>query len=234
MASASYPHARDLVEEFPDIAVFLIVTTCDYQNIVETLTHARDRRSRRKASSTGTDYQALESALATSPVDSQQSVSPPNIQRFRPRTPQNSRSALPPSPAPTPSTGKSPLLKEHLEYVCILDGPPDGQIQEHPLSMRKTPMRHNLIREDIFKTRLWSSCRVESVPNAPISLECPGTSTGFLLSSHRVILTWRRSDSHKTHETMFYLVPDEIDVDILLGYLDSGEGSSYSTYKPHV
>jgi hypothetical protein len=230
MASASYPHAQDLVEEFADVAAWLLATTCDYRDIVEILTEAR-KRGQRKASSSGSDYKALEPALATSPVHSHQSVSPPNIQRFRPRTPQNSRSALPPSPAPTSSsTGKSSIPKAHAEYVVVLaDGSTDDQIQEHKLSMRKAPIPSSLIREDIVRTRLCDGVSVESITNAPISLECPTTPNGFLSSSYRVTLTWRRTTSYKTHETLFYLVSGEINVDILLGYPDSGEGSSYIT-----
>ena len=206
---------------------------CEYRDIVETLTQARNR-SRRKASSAGTDYQALESALATSPVDSQQSVSPPNIQRFRPHTPQDSRSALPPSPPPSLSTGKSHLPKAHVEYVIVIaDGPADDQVQEHKLSMRNAQVSYNLIREDIVQTRLRSGVSVEPIPNGPITVGS-ATPSGSLLSYYQVKLTWRRTSSHKTHETLFYLVPGEINVDILLGYLDSGEGLSYGTYKIHT
>ena len=230
MASENLQYAQDLVEEFPERAVWLIANGCKYRDIVETLTQARNR-NRRKSSSAGADY----TTPATSSVGSQQSVSPPNNQRFPPHTPRTSRSALPPSPAPTPSTGKSPRPDAHMEYVLVIvDGPADDQVLERKLSMVKAPVPHSLIREDIVRTRLYNSVRVEPVPNAPISLEYPATPSGFLLSSHQVALTWRRPGSPKTHQTLFYLVPGEINVDILLGYPDSGGGSSYSTCEIHA
>jgi hypothetical protein len=234
MASASYQHAQDLVRGFPDAAICLIVAACDYRDIVETLTQAR-YQSHRETPSAGANYKSIEPAPPTSPGDSQQSVSPPNNQRFRPQTPQTNRSAFPPSPAPTPSTGKSPLPKSNVEYVVVIaDGPADDQVKEYKLSMRIAPVLCSLIREDIVRTRLCSGASVKFVPNAPISIECPATPSGSLLSSHQVTLTWRRTTSHKTHETLFYLVPDKINVDILLSYSDSGGGSSYITCKIHT
>lgn len=227
MASATekypekYQHAQDLVKQSPEDAACLIAAVCDYRDIVETLIRVRDRGQRNSA-----DSKAFESELATSPVDSQQSVSPSNIQTSRART-------LPPSP-PTSLTGKSSSPKGRPEYVVVIaDGPADDPVQEHKLAMRKGQMLHSLIREDIVRTRLWGSVTVEPIPNAPISLDCPATPNGFLLSSQKVILTWRRIGSHRTHETLFYLVPGDINVDILLGYSDSGEGSSYSTCETH-
>jgi len=223
MASENLPHAQDLVEEFPESAIQLITNKCQYKDIVETLSQARNR-NRRKSSST-----------VSSSVDSQPSVSPPNSQRFLPHTPRNSGSAHPLTPAPTPSTGKSPRPNAHMEYVLVIvDGPAHDPIQEHKLSMVKAPVQRSLISEDIVQTRLYNSVSVESVPNAPISLQCPATTNGSLWSSRQVTLTWRRPSSLKTHHTLFYLVPGEINVDILLGYPDSGEGSSYSTCEIHA
>ena len=223
MASENLQHAQDLVEEFPERAAWLIANGCQYRDIVETITQARNR-NRRKSSSAG-----------ASSVDSQQSASPPNNQRFLPNTPRTSRSALPPSPVPTPSTGKSPRPNSHMEYVLVIvDGPADGQVQEHKLSMVTAPVPHSLIREDIVRTRLYNSVSVESVPTAPISLVYPATPGGFLLSSYQVTLTWRRPGSFRTHQTLFYLVPGEINVDILLSYPDSGGGSCYSACEIHA
>src|SRR5579871_1907035 len=192
MASASYQHAQDLVEYFPKEAIWLIAIKCNYQDIVETLTQARNRE-RRKPLSNGSDYQTHEHALATSPVDSQSSISPPNNQRFRPRTPQTTRPALPPSPAPTSSsTGKSPFAKAQPEYVAVIvDGPPNDQ--EQKLSMKIASVVHSLISENIVRTRLWGRVNVKPILNGPIQLQCPAVSGGFLPSSHQVTLTWRRT-----------------------------------------
>ncbi len=119
-----------------------------------------------------------------------------------------------------------------MEYVVVIvNGRADGQVQEHKLSMVTAPVHHSLIREDIVRTRLYNTVSIESVPNAPISLLYPATPSGFLWSSHQVTLTWRRPNSLRTHETLFYLVPGEINVDILLGYPDSGGGHQVQRYS---
>lgn len=45
-----------------------------------------------------------------------------------------------------------------------------------------------------------------------------------VLVSECVTLQWRRPQSNTTHNTTFYIVPKNVlDIDILLGYEDSGE-----------
>lgn len=91
--------------------------------------------------------------------------------------------------------------------------------------MRTAPIEYSVIREDVVYERLFRSASISPVPGERISLPCPGVSGDMLISSFWTELTWRRPDSDPTHKTAFYLVPRRLlDIDVLLGYRDSGEG----------
>jgi hypothetical protein len=59
-----------------------------------------------------------------------------------------------------------------------------------------------------------------------ISLQHHGLLGDELLSSEQVTLTWPRPLSRKAHETLFYIVLNEIEADALFGYIDPARGSS--------
>jgi hypothetical protein len=233
---ANYPHAERLVKQFPDEAIDLIARSCELQDIVEWLGLACRKfgRGPYEPVSPESEYKSFGPPLHTSPTDSQQSVSPPSVQRYPLRTPQPSRPAPPPSPARTSSSSKSPLSKSRTEYIIIVaDGPEDGQVQEHKLSIRKAPVNFSVISQQVARTRLYGGVSIKEIPEGSISLQHPGVSGGVLLSSEQVTLTWRSPPSRKTHETLFYLVSNEIDADILLAYTDPAEGSSDIVLPKH-
>lgn len=227
---ANYPHAEQLVKQFPNEAIDLIAQTCELQEIVDSITLACQKFGRNpyEPLSPKSEYKSF----GSSPTDSQQSVSPPSVPRYPLRRPQQSRPALPPSPARTSSSSISPLSKSRTEYIIIVaDGPEDDL--EHKLSMRQAPVNFSVISQDVVRTRLHDGVSIKEIPQGSISLQHPGVSGSVLLSSEQVTLTWRRPPSRRTHETSFYLVSNEIDVDILLGHTDPAEGSSDIVLPKH-
>lgn len=220
---ANYPIARKLVETFPEKAIELIVSTCEYQQISTALAVAGHARSLKSPNVNARDqYSVLEapfpSASFTSSQHSASPKSPPITSRY-PRSRANT-AALPPSPAPTSSTGQS---SNRPEYINI----PIGGTKECQLSMRKVPTEHSVIRQSIVDRRLRNHCEVEEIANGPMFLPFQ---SGVLRSCFRTDLTWRRSPSYKTHMATFYIVQEDIDFDILLGEADSGEGLTTSLY----
>ena len=96
--------------------------------------------------------------------------------------------------------------------------------------MKRAAVSHSLIRQDVVQERLDMEDDCEEacidVPYGETRLTC----------RYKVAMTWIRPSpgTNKTHETVFYLVAnvDEMDVDILLGTADSGEGLFLSMFLP--
>jgi hypothetical protein len=231
----NYTHAEQLVRHFPNEAIDLIARKCELQEIVELGALAGRKYGIGPYEPLGleSEYKSFGPPPNTSSTESQQSVSPPNVQRYPHRSPQSSRHALPPSPS-TSSSRKSPLTKSRPEYIIIVaNGPEDDPVQEHTLSVGKVSVNFNVISEEVVRTRLYDGVAIEENSHGSISLQLPGVPGGVLQSSEQVTLTWRRPMAHRTHQTLFYLVPNEIDTDVLLGYTDPAKGLSNIVLPKH-
>jgi len=92
--------------------------------------------------------------------------------------------------------------------------------------MRPALIKHSVIRGDVVGRRqLEDSFNISQAGLTHV--EVPHRVTGELRLvpvSCAIELTWRQPHSNSTHETLFYVVPKEtLDIDILLGYDDSGQ-----------
>ncbi|KAF2436139.1 hypothetical protein EJ08DRAFT_227833 [Tothia fuscella] len=214
---ANWSKAELLVQTYPFKAVELIASTCSYEEITKSITigrHGHRASDSFTAVSAENEYSALRPPF-NSPPNSQQSGSPPvNSRDFR-RPP----TRAPPSPAPTASTSKSSTAPEYVVIIC--DGQAGSTIRECRLSMRTGLTELSTIRTDIVRDRLGECVSIEPIPTGPVSIHYPGAH-GAMLSHYQARLTWRRSNSHRTHETTFFMVSNDFDSDILLGDVDSG------------
>lgn len=143
-------------------------------------------------------------------------------------------SEYPLSPARTARSETSHSTKGetgHKEYIYLLSAVEDG-IKEQPVCMRTAPIANSVIRHGLISK---SELDANMVSTEEREVHIPlGADTGTVTAVpfHRAVqLTWRRLKSDMTHNTTFYVVPEKLlDIDILLGYLDSGGGA----YAQHL
>jgi hypothetical protein len=96
------------------------------------------------------------------------------------------------------------------EYIIILDtGVP------HMLPIKSGFMPYSLIEEHVVRDR-FPAAVVRNCPS-PIPMRYNGVMGPELMAYEEVLLTWHRNDSGKTHKTVFYLVSNLPDTDVLLG-----------------
>jgi len=93
--------------------------------------------------------------------------------------------------------------------------------------MRSASIKFSVIGGDVVgKRNLEDSFNLSQAEFTHV--EVPHRVTGetqLVPVSCAIELTWRRPHRNTTHNTLFYVVPKEVlDIDILLGYEDSGEG----------
>jgi hypothetical protein len=139
-------------------------------------------------------------------------------------------SAEPPSPPRTGSNySKSLASKEGIENILILTMDEDDDIKKHPATLRTAPIEYSVIGQHMLSDGRICESEIEELDERQISIPqrgIPGTFVDVTVS-FRVQLTWRRTrtKSNASHRTTFYLVRQEfLDIDILLGSPDSGEG----------
>jgi hypothetical protein len=135
--------------------------------------------------------------------------------------------AEPPSPPKTRSNhSKSLFGKDGREAILILAMNEDDDIDKLPATMMLAPIEYSVINEQMFDTGRICDSNIEEIDEEEISVPRRGAPGLLSLTvSSRAKLTWKRSKSNASHMTVFYLVNQEfLDVDILLGSLDSGEG----------
>ena len=219
--------AKQIVRQFPDQAVELIAKCCKYEDIlsykqrgsVENMDDGLHTESNLKTFGPTTPTSAPGAQISSSPADDR------NLQN---RTPPILRPIAPLSPVTiASSSSKSPRSKNGTQYMIILTSV-EGNVEEQPVRMRTAPIANSVICEEVVHQHLSASVNVYAVQEGRITLHCPETSGVIgdtLISSWYTKLTWRRSGSDATHKTTFYLVPRLLlDIDVLLGYRDSGEG----------
>ena len=122
------------------------------------------------------------------------------------------------------STRSEPSL---VEYIILL--PYGGtEVEEHLVRMKFAPIQYSVLREDVvFARHIDATCELnEPEPNEVYVPRRDGKGVELALASCSIKLTWRRPRRNSTHQTIFYVVPKEaLDIDVLLGYEDSGEGN---------
>jgi hypothetical protein len=127
------------------------------------------------------------------------------------------------------SHSKSLTSKEGIENILILTMDEDDNIKKHPATLRTAPIEYSVIGQHMFSDGRISKSEIEELDERQISIPQRGTPGTFVDVAvlFRVQLTWRRTrtKSNASHSTTFYLVGQEfLDIDILLGSPDSGEG----------
>jgi hypothetical protein len=137
--------------------------------------------------------------------------------------------AEPPSPPTTRSNNSKSLSgKDGRETILILATNEDDGIEKLPATMMLAPIEYSVISEQMFDNGRICDSNIEEIDEEEISVPrrgAPGLLSQITVSS-RAKLTWKRSKSNASHTTMFYLVHQQfLDVDLLLGSLDSGEGT---------
>jgi hypothetical protein len=143
----------------------------------------------------------------------------------------------PPSPPRTRSNhSKSLAGKDGRENIVILATNEDDDIETHLATMKPAPIEHSVIGEHMFLVGRICESNIEDIDEELISIPrrgVPGTLIQVAVSS-RAELTWKRSTSNASHKTMFYLMPQEfLDIDLLLGSPDSGEGTLLCSVQAH-
>ncbi|KAF2013029.1 hypothetical protein BU24DRAFT_465364 [Aaosphaeria arxii CBS 175.79] len=171
--------------------------------------------------------------LGSSSIESQYPNSPPA--RHRPAQPQYPSSiSIPATPISPPRTVSSVLSHSsrgestHREYILLINHGERG-VEERPASMRNASINSSVMREGLQYTS-------NHTPSDKEYVEIPGSIPETYLSVPVLYCTdviWRRQKSNSTHSTTFYVVSKrELDIDILLGLEDSGEGTM--EYPPPV
>lgn len=105
----------------------------------------------------------------------------------------------------------------------------DDDIEKHPATMMFAPIKYSVINKYMFDEGRICDSNIEEIDDVEITVPLRGSPGSFsqITVSSRAKLTWKRSKSNASHKTMFYVVHQEfLDIDLLLGSLDSGEGMS--------
>jgi hypothetical protein len=221
---------QSFVEDHPEKAVEVLMKCCHDQDIEkDIIEYLLDQQSKSTENTSNNDAYAAPAPKIS--LASQRTGS------FSSNTRQSNRNysgtgtyAEPPSPPKTRSNhSKSLSGKDGKETILILAMNEDDDIEKLPAIMMLAPIEYSVISKQMFDAGRICDSNIEELDEEKISVPrrgAPGILTQVTVSS-RAKLTWKRSKSNASHTTMFYLVHQEfLDVDLLLGSLDSGEGTS--------
>jgi hypothetical protein len=201
---ANYQSAKALVLTFPEKAIELIASTCEFNEINSCITIA----------SLSSDKNPI--------MNARHGINNTLDSRFPSTSSTSSRhSGSSKSPASTSSTTQSSTRPD---YINI---PIRGR--ECKLAMRTVSTENSIIRQDIVVSRLSGDDNVLVEPTQDGPVHTPYQNR-ILTSDYQIELTWRRDGSYKTHVAVFYLVTDDIDSDVLLGDADLGGSFNTSAY----
>jgi len=236
-----------LVEESPEKAVDILVRYYHqdaniHEEIKAYLLHHRPSRNAHPGplSPPNSFNITLGRPHPTPSIDSHHSASPPPRQRLPHRASTSSARPFTGAPLSPPSTVSSVTSRSSKgeavagEYVILLTFT-EGSVKEHIVRMRTAPIAHSLMREEVVHRRNLTASLVPA-EECGVFLPYPAGSHAQkeVPVTYCAKLEWFRSGSNSTHSTTFYIVPREmqhmLDVDVLLGYKDSGEGAS-GVYK---
>jgi hypothetical protein len=224
-----------LLERSPEKAAELLVRYCQdtriHNEIATYLIHQSSRSVQPGALSPSNSLNiTLAPQRSASSVDSHHSESPLMRQRLARRPSASARPLAPlspPSTVPSSSSHSSRGEAAPGDYIVLLTFT-DGSVREDIVRMRTAPIACSVMREDVVHKRgLTASLRetdecrvfVPYPPGSHAQTQVPVT--------YRAKLEWIRPRSNSTHSTTFYIVPKALlDVDVVLGYKDSGEAAS--------
>jgi hypothetical protein len=233
-----------LVTEYPDKAVEILLRCChDWDIEKEIMQFLLDAGQPPKSKpldaldTTNTNNAHVNSTQRSSPVAQRTSL-------FSSHRRQPSRNisgigpnAEPPSPPKSASNhSKSLASKEGKENILILTTDENDDIKKLPATMKPAPIKYSVISQHMFSAGRICENETEEIEEQQIYVPRRGVPGTFLeiTVSFRAELTWKRSrsTSNASHRTTFYLVDQEfLDIDILLGSPDSGEGM-FTTLVP--
>jgi hypothetical protein len=219
-------YARRLVEEYPDKAVDILVRCCNTEIETEILKYLADVPPRKVA---------VEAAGTINTISARRSLNqtlPSETDRFGlPAARRGPSDRTGSSGASISSHSRSLSTKDGRETIVILADGEQGD--EHRAQMRFAQVALSVIAEHMFAEGRISDSYIRTIPEESIYVPRRGAFVNVLVTACAT-LTWQRPRS-RTHSTLFYLVPDEmlVDIDILLGYKDSGEGECAAIYE-HV
>jgi hypothetical protein len=232
------PVLERFVEEHPEKAVEVLIKCCHDQDIEKDIIDYLLDHQAKSPDNTGNN-DAYVAPAPKKPSASQRtgsfSSNPRQSTRNYPGT--GARADYPSPPKTRSNHSKSLSGKDGRENIVILAMEEDGEIEEHLATMMLAPIEYSVINEHMFHAGRICNSNIEEIDEEEISVPrrgAPGTFTQITVSS-RAKLTWKRSKSNASHKTMFYLVDQEfLDIDLLLGSLDSGEGTSVTPAPEHV
>jgi hypothetical protein len=240
------PHLERFVMEYPDKAVEMLMRCChdlDIEKEILQFLLDLDQPPKNKPlnalDTTNANIARVTSTQRSSPA-AQRTSSFSNHHRQPSRKISGmGYNAEPPSPPRTGSNySKSLASKEGIENIVILTMDEDDDIKAHPATLKTAPIEYSVIGLQMLSDGRICEREIKEIDEQQISIPqrgIPGTLVDVTVS-FRVQLTWRRTrtKSNASHSTTFYLVRQEfLDIDILLGSLDSGEGMFINVVPKH-
>lgn len=226
-----YSNLRDLVDQHPaEVVEFLLRCLPEKTDELASVIFRANQRTKGPVIDTtvaNSPYTERDTSVRTKPSDAQRPGSSAGGRRSF-RDLQTSRPRLPPSPTGTTSShSRSLASKDGRENILILATGEEGDVQEHVARMKTAQIEYSVIADHMFHDGRICEDNIISLPAKRLTVpvrSLPGTSKDVIVSSGAK-LTWVRPPSSSTYKTLFYLVPSEdIDIDVLLGCHDSGEG----------
>jgi hypothetical protein len=238
MSKLKRPVLQRFVADHPEKAVDVLIKCCHDQDIAKDIIEYLLDQQPRSTDNSGNndDYVAL--APKRSPTSQRTGSFSSNHRQSTRNYASTGAYGEPMSPPKTRSNhSKSLSGKDGRENVVILAMNEEDDIEKHPATMMVVPIEYSVINEHMFDAGRICGSNIEEIDEEQISVPrrgVPGTVIQITVSS-RAELTWKRSKSHASHKTIFYLVPQEfLDIDLLLGSLDSGEGISLTLTLENV
>ncbi|KAH7411620.1 hypothetical protein DE146DRAFT_243335 [Phaeosphaeria sp. MPI-PUGE-AT-0046c] len=219
------------VTDFKDKAVEILLRCCNDQEIEREILHILLENPASTSDNTDASNKHVPPAAKKSP-SSQRTGSFSSSHRRQTSHGHMGPNGEPPSPPKSRSNhSKSLVGKDGAETIIILSSTEDDDIKTSIVSMKRAQTEYSVISEHIFDEGRIAESNVEEIEEERITIPRRGALGSFVnvKVSSIVELTWRptKSKSKASHCTVFYLVPQEfLDIDVLIGSLDSGEGQA--------
>ncbi|RII06786.1 hypothetical protein CUC08_Gglean010019 [Alternaria sp. MG1] len=221
-----------LVKESPEKAVDILTRCCADSKVLEEINAylLQPKPTQREVPALLPGGLDITFGSPASPsVDSSRHAGSPLPRQRLARRPSSYSTTYPLSPPRSASSVTSHSTRNEIsmgEYILLLlfGG---TEVEEHLVRMRLAQTRYSVIRGDVVQKRGLDTMCTLVQPDFNEVYVPSRTAAGFDLvpTSCSIELTWRRPRSDSTHNTIFYVVPQEaLDTDLLLGCEDSGEG----------
>jgi hypothetical protein len=237
MTKLKRPILQRFVEAHPDKAVDVLIKCCHDLDIEKEIIEYLLDQQLISADATGNnDAHVAPAPRATSASQRTGSFSSNRRQSIRNYPGMGVRGDSPSPPKSRSNQSKSLSGKDGKENILILATNEDDDIKKLPATMMLAPIEYSVINEHMFDAGRICDSNREGIDEEQISVPQRGV-PGALIQipvTSRAELTWKRSKSNASHQTVFYIVPQEyLDIDLLLGTLDSGEGTFLNLTPGH-